>query len=429
MKMKRNVGNSVLVLLVVMTIIVWTVFPPQKSGIDDVTYARYHVGMTIGSLVIVLMSFSLFISTRPKWAEAYFGGLDKMYMTHRHTSTAAFLLMFIHLLIVPLHIVDLFIGNYLAIISFSGIIAIVLPTLAPRVPFLNKITGETYEGWKKLHKYNGIFFILGYVHSITVKAPTTKVAINWNMIFVVLGIASYVYTEFLKPFFKKHVPYTVEAVNRHNKSTTEVVMRPKRDPIPRQQAGQFLFVRFKANGLDEPHPFTISSAPHEDVLRVTIKATGDFTRHLYDTLQPGMDAVIEGAHGMFDYKKGGSKQIWLAGGIGITPFLSFIRDLKNGSLDRDVDFYYTVRHKEEAVFVEEIEEAARNNPRLKAYIRFSSVDGSLSIDHIVQNAGGTVSDRDVYMCGPLPMVKAFAGKFAEAGVPEGNIHFEEFNFR
>ena len=429
MKIKRNIGNTVLILLVIMTIIVWTVFPPNKSGIDDITYGRYHVGMTIGSLVIVLMSFSLFISTRPKWAEAYFGGLDKMYMTHRHTSTAAFLLIFIHLLIVPLHVLDLLIGNYLAIVSFAGIIAIVLPTLAPRIPYLNKLTGETYEGWKKLHKFIGIFFILGYVHSITVKAPTSKVAINWNQIFVILGIASYLYTEVLKSFFKKHVPYTVEAVNHPNKSITEVVMRAKKHPIPRQKAGQFLFVRFKAEGLDEPHPFTISSAPHEDVLRVTIKATGDFTRHLYGNLKPGTEAIIEGAHGMFDYKKGGAKQIWLAGGIGVTPFLSFIRDLETGQLDREVDFYYTVRHEEEAVFVEEIEEALKNQPRLKAHIRFSSIHGSLAIDHIVQNAGGNVSDRDVYMCGPLPMVQAFAQKFAEAGVPKDNIHFEEFNFR
>ena len=418
----------VLVLLVIATIMVWTFFGLEKNGIDDVTYARYHVGMTFGSLVIVLMSFSLFISTRPKWAEPYFGGLDKMYMTHRHTSTAAFLLMFIHLLIVPLHILDLFLGNYLAIIAFAGIVAIVLPTLAPRVPFLNKLTGETYEGWKKLHRFIGIFFIIGYVHSITVKAPTSQ-AINWNMIFVILGTVSYLYTEIFKRFFGQYLPYVVEAVNHPNKSTTEVVMRAKKHPIQRQKAGQFLFVRFKAKGLDEPHPFTISSAPHEDVLRVTIKATGDFTRHLFDTLQPGTDAVIEGAHGMFDYKKGGSKQIWLAGGIGVTPFLSFIRDLQDNQLNHDVDFYYTVRHQEEAVFVDEIKEALKKQPRVNAHIRFSSIHGSLTIDHILQNAGGNVSDRDVYMCGPLPMVQAFAAKFAKAGVPEKNIHFEEFNFR
>ena len=113
--MKRNIGNIIIIVLVLVTVIVWAVFPPEREGVEN--YVRYQVGMTIGSVVIALMSFSLFISTRPRWAEPYFGGLDKMYMTHRHTSTAAFLLMFVHILIVPLHLVNLAIGNYLAIVA------------------------------------------------------------------------------------------------------------------------------------------------------------------------------------------------------------------------------------------------------------------------------------------------------------------------
>ena len=103
--------------------------------------------------MIVLMSFSLFLSTRPRWAEPFFGGLDKMYMTHRQTSTSAFLLMFLHIVIVPIHIFDFKLGNYLGIIAFLGLISIILPTLSPRIPFLNKLTGQTYEGWKKLHRF------------------------------------------------------------------------------------------------------------------------------------------------------------------------------------------------------------------------------------------------------------------------------------
>ncbi len=359
--MKQKSGNLIFILLVVLTIAVWLVFPPARDGVEN--YARYHLGMILGSTVIVLMSFSLFLSTRPKWAEPYFGGLDKMYMTHRRTSTSAFLLMFVHLLTVPISLMNLHIGNYLAMISFLGIIAIVLPTLAPRIPFLSKLTGSSYEGWKKLHRYIGLFFILGYLHSITVNAPTTKIAISWNQIFVFLGIGSYLYAEVFGRFFKKYVPYLVEAVNHPNNSTTEVVLRARNQPIKHAHAGQFLFVKFAGvQGLDESHPFTISSAPSEDVLRLTIKASGDFTRHLFANLKAGTSATVEGAYGMFNYKTGGEKQIWVAGGIGVTPFLSFLRDLKTG-LAHDVDFYYTVRHPEEAVFKDEIEAAAKQNPR------------------------------------------------------------------
>ena len=72
------------------------------------------------------------------------------------------------------------------------------------------------------------------------------------------------------------------------------------------------------------------------------------------------------------------KQIWIAGGIGLTPFLSFVRDM-DGSLQHDVDLYYTVRHPEEAIFVDELEAAAAKNPRLKVHIRYSAKEGSLTI--------------------------------------------------
>jgi len=208
-----------------------------------------------------------------------------------------------------------------------------------------------------------------------------------------------------------------------------VTLRAKGSGIPKHRAGQFLFVRFPGERrLNESHPFTISSAPREDVLRLTVKASGDFTRALFSDLKPGAEAVVEGAYGLFDYKTGGPKQIWIAGGIGLTPFLSFIRDM-DGDLDRDVDFYYTVRTKEEALFLDEIEAAARKNPRLKPHLRFSATDGSLTMDHILADAGGDVKGHHVYMCGPLPMVQAFEKKFLALGMPREAIHFEEFNFR
>lgn len=425
--MKRNIGNLFIFICVFLTVVVWFVFPPLPDGREN--FARTYAGEILGSVNIVLMSFALLLSARPKWAEPFFGGLDKMYVTHRRVATAAFLLIFVHVLTVPIS-TDWVLGNYLAVIAFTGLVSIILISLAPRIAFLNKLSGGTYEGWKRLKRFIGIFFILGFIHSLTVAHPLSAlIAISWVQIFFIVGVVSYLYTEVFGRFFKKYVPYTVEAVKHPNQSTTEVTLRAKQNPIPRQRAGQFLFVRFPGDrALDESHPFTISSAPQEDVLRVTIKACGDFTRDLFAALKPGMDAVVEGAYGMFDYQTGGQKQIWIAGGIGLTPFLSFIRAL-DGNLKHDIDFYYTVRHKDEALFVDEIEAAAQKNPRLKPHIRYSATDGSLTIEQIVQDAGGQVSEHHVYLCGPLPMTQAFEKKFMALGVPTGNIHYEEFNFR
>lgn len=481
--MKRsNLGNWFIIFLVLLTIIVWLVFPPVNDGREN--FVRQYAGEVIGSVNIVLMACALFLATRPKWAEPFFGGLDKMYVTHRYIATTAFLLIFVHVITVPIILTGWRLGNYLAVTAFIGIVSIVLVSLSPRIAYLNKLTGGTYEGWKNLKKYMGIFFILAYLHPLLIAHPLDAfIAINFVQIFFVIGAASYLYTDeswgnykkyfgilfilviiifltakdtrdafetfaisgiwvmlaigvasFLYTWLFKHqsrkyIPYTVEAVKHPNNSTTEVTLRAKKGSIKRQRAGQFLFVRFPSDRtLNESHPFTISSAPQEDVLRVTIKASGDFTRALFSSIKPGMDSIVEGAYGMFSYKTGGQKQIWIAGGIGLTPFLSFVRDM-DGNLNHDVDFYYTVRHKEEALFTDEIEAAAQKNPRLKAYIRFSSTDGSLTFEDIVKNAGGSVQEHHVYLCGPLPMIQAFEKKFLAQGTPVENIHYEEFNFR
>src|SRR5215207_2931869 len=425
--MKPNIGNLAIIALVVLNVIVWLVFPPVYDG--DPNFLRQYAGEIIGSNNIVLMACSLFLSTRPKWAEKYFGGLDKMYMTHRHTGTAAFLLIFAHVLTVPITTTGWRLGNYMAVVAFAGIVSIVLITLAPRIPFLSRIAGADYDDWKKLKRWIGIFFILGFLHSLNVDALDAKIAITWTMLFFIIGTISYLYTEIFGGIFKKFLPYKVEAVRHPNNSSTEVTLRAKKEPIKKQRAGQFLFVRFpKTKDLNESHPFTISSAPAEDVLRLTIKASGNFTRDLFARLKAGSVAIIEGAYGMFNYKTGGQKQIWVAGGIGLTPFLSFIRDM-DGNLAHDVDFYYTVRHPEEALFVDEIKAAAEKNPRLKAYLRFSATEGSLTVEDIVRNTNGNLSDYHIYLCGPLPMIQAFEKNFLSLGVPKSNIHYEEFNLR
>jgi len=426
--MRQSTGNLFIIGLVILNIVVWLVFPPVNDGRPN--FLRQYAGEIIGANNIILMACSLFLSTRPKWTEKYFGGLDKMYMTHRHTGTAAFLLIFVHVLTVPISTTGWRLGNYLAVIAFTGIVTIVLVTLAPRIPFLNRLAGNDYDDWKKLKRWIGIFFILAFIHSLTIGNPLhALIAITWVQIFFIIGTVSYLYTEIFGGLFKKFVPYSVEAVKHPNNASTEVTLRLRKEPIKKHRAGQFLFIRFpRDKDLNESHPFTISSAPAEDVLRLTIKASGNFTRELFSRLKEGADAIVEGAYGMFNYKTGGPKQIWIAGGIGLTPFLSFVRDM-DGDLQHHVDLYYTVRHPEESIFEEELKAGAAKNPRLKVHIRYSAKDGSLTIDDIVKNAGGNVSGYDVYLCGPLPMMQAFEKKFMDLGLPKGNIHYEEFNFR
>lgn len=420
---KRQLGNLFILGLVALNFILWLVFPPIDDGRPN--FLRAYAGEVLGSTVIILMACGLVLAARPAWAEPYFGGLDKMYAAHKRANTTAFLLLFVHLLTVPITTDRLLPGTPLAIIAFLGIVTLVLLTLSPRIPLLSKLTNASYDKWKRTHRFIGIFYALGFVHSLLVDGLSALVAFSYVQVIFLIGLAAYIYTEIFSRFLNKSLPYRVSAVRRLNGNTTEVTLTPKGQKLS-HRPGQFLFVRFPGDRvLDESHPFTISSAPGESDLRLSIKASGDFTRHLHKHLSAGAEALVEGAYGLFQYQSGGKKQIWIAGGIGITPFLSFIR---HGDIKRDVDFYYTVRAREEALFLDEIENAPKRNPGFRAFVRFSIEQGSLTAAEIAQNAGD-IRERDIYLCGPWGMTQAFVEKFKALGAPAENIHYEEFNFR
>ena len=208
----------------------------------------------------------------------------------------------------------------------------------------------------------------------------------------------------------------------------EVTLTPE-GKRPRFTAGQFAFISFpRTQGLKEPHPFTVASSPNEDNLRFAIKASGDWTRRLITQLESGARARVDGCYGRFNYKTGGPDQIWIAGGIGVTPFISWIRDFSQETA-ANVDFFYTVRSREDLLFLNEIGLAPFQSDNFRAHSRISSEEGNLSVQEIVSLSQGDIQDKHVYMCGPIGMMIAMERDFKKLGVPGKNIHYEEFNFR
>ena len=134
-----------------------------------------------------------------------------------------------------------------------------------------------------------------------------------------------------------------------------------------------------------------------------------------------------GPFGGFDYTRGGNDQIWIAGGIGVTPFLSWIRAMDT-SFDRTVDFYYSLAHEAEALYLDEIEAAAVRHPGFRPHVVITEREGYLTAE---RTANGRRSGIDVwvYMCGPPAMAKSLAKGFGRLGVPRSQIRWEQFDAR
>jgi predicted ferric reductase len=315
---KRQIGNMVIAALVALNLLLWLVFTPANDGREH--FSNQVAAEMLSTSALILMACAIFLATRPRFVEAYFGGLDRMYKTHKTLTVLAILLLLGHFFVIVLLSKGFNLGPSLGKIALIGLLASVMLALAPRIPFIGGYIRLAYHQWRFLHRFTGLFFIIGILHSYRIQnvmqlsAPVNMYVRTISFI----GVGLYLYKELLEGFFKRRYPYRVEQVRRLS-GTVAVVSLAPRDQKLRTRAGQFLFVHFPGK-LGEPHPFTISSAPGDERLRLTIKASGDFTQRLYDTLQEGAEARLEGGYGMFDYQAGGAQQVWVAGGIGLTPF-------------------------------------------------------------------------------------------------------------
>ncbi len=424
---RKNIGNLVIIGLIALNLTLWLVFPPQNDGRP--AYWNQYAGEIFSTSAVLLMACGIFLSTRAHFLEPYFGGLDQMYVTHKNVAMTAVLLILAHFFTMtttPNVQTSLTIGK----LALIGLLLSAVLALAPRLPFWGRMIRLPYHVWRQIHRFTGLFFILGIFHFMGMDVlliHKTPVVRAYVFPIVILGALVYLYKELLQGRIKKYFHYRVEQVERLHGSVVEVSLQPEQAKMP-YRSGQFLFIGFPGErGLQEMHPFTISSAPGMEHLKLTIKSSGDFTSSLHASLREGMPARVDGSYGMFDYKTGGARQVWVAGGIGLTPFLSWVRDFPE-NLAFEIDFFYTVRTADEALFLEEFQNAAARCPGFRLHPVFSNSAGRVDAARI-ESQSGSLAGKDVYLCGPVALTEAITRQLASKGLPPGKIHFEEFNFR
>jgi predicted ferric reductase len=359
------------------------------------------------------------MATRAKWIERIFGGLDKMYVIHRRSGVIAIILLLLHFTVIP-KTPEFTIGKPM---GFYTLILILIGVILSAAPiFKRKIK---YNKWLNFHKTMGLFYTVGVMHALFVPTLISQLPIVRTYVFgmAFIGIACWIYRAFLYDLFVKKLDYTVESVKNFGDQVVEATLKPVSEKLI-FKAGQFAFFRFDETGSKEAHPFTISSHPDDDNLRISVKALGDYTSNLQKNLKAGMKTKVEGPYGEFISNNNGTNQLWFAGGIGITPFLSLVRDL-NGN--KATELYWSVNNKSEDYYKDELEEAANENSNLKFEIWNADEKGFIGIEKI--NATNNFKDCDIFICGPEAMrnnlIKGLKGK----GVNEKEIQYEFFSFR
>ncbi|MDA2960234.1 MAG: hypothetical protein O3A28_09455 [Actinomycetota bacterium] len=287
---------------------------------DAVGDGNVGFALFIGAASIVMMAWSFLLALRLQANETLFGGLDRAYRWHRWLGALSVPAMWLHIQMVD---------DVKGIAGASKDIADAAEDLAEQaetiIYFLiaaSLLRWLPTRWWRWTHKTFGIPFAFASWHFYTATKPYANDSAwgIWFTAIMCIGLIAWFGRVVVRDAISGH-RYRVSDVQRHGSNTTV-------DLVPRGRGldaapGQFAFVRFNAPGLREPHPFTIASCPGNDVVRFHIRDLGDWTSRLGRELTVGTTARLEGPYGRLGpVPSPGTRALWVAGGVGITPFLS-----------------------------------------------------------------------------------------------------------
>ncbi|MFA6405704.1 MAG: ferric reductase-like transmembrane domain-containing protein [Candidatus Paceibacterota bacterium] len=431
---KNNAGYVLMWILALIPLVIWYFMRPLDIRFGSSGQTLRSLGQLTGLLGMALLSLNFVLSARFKFLDRWFAGLNNAYVKHHIIGALSFCFLlfhptflFIQYLFISLKASFDFIFSVdnwpiilgeIALLVFIGLMVITF--------YLN----FKHENWKKTHQYLGLVLFLGGFHMFLVPSDISNNNIlKFYMItLAVWGAYAFVYRTILGVYKKGEFKYRLMEVLKINESVVELKFKPLEESI-KFLAGQFVFLRFDVPGiLSESHPFSIASA-HKTDLSLGVKALGDYTSMVY-LQKPGVVASIEGPFGAFSYLKAKSKrQIWVAGGIGVTPFLSMARDIdiSKNTGGYEIDFYYSAKNDKESAFGQELVEISAHNPGFKFYQHFSDISGYISADFIAQNIKDIVS-AEIFLCGPVAFMKSLREQFIKIGFDNRMIHSEEFSF-
>ncbi|MEM4325706.1 MAG: FAD-dependent oxidoreductase [Candidatus Pacearchaeota archaeon] len=196
--------------------------------------------------------------------------------------------------------------------------------------------------------------------------------------------------------------------------------------------GQFCFLRINKDKLYARHPFTISSAPNEDTLDFTMKIRGKFTK-IAKELKKGEEVIVDGPFGIFviEDKDRTKDLVFIAGGVGITPFMSMIKNNLDSSRPQNITLIYSSKTKEDIIFKRELDRIrkrwfrriyvlSKEEKSSESWLR-GHVDGK-----IIKNNVDNFNDSLFYICGPEPMKDRVFRILKEMGVKKQNVKIESF---
>ena len=386
----------------------------------------YEMGTSLGFWGMLFFGLNFLLATRWQWIERLFGGLDKVYQLHAFVGKATLTMVVLHMAILVVQalpdwsLVTTYTIPGVDIDYTTGLLGVVGLTVLVLLTIWAKLN---YHTWFQSHKWMGVPYVLGGLHAILLQG-------DWYMI-VLTAVGGYAWLYNL--FFYRRVAPQSSGRLLHNVlkgDVNELLIRlDKALPL---RPGQFVFLSVAESAYPMPkdqHPFSLSQIVDLSTLRISAKTLGDYTAQLRH-LAVGDKVSIHGPHGVFGDRSQEAETdlLWIAGGIGITPFLSMLHaEAATGTpRRRNIRLIWGVRGDADAVYDEEIRQLVSGLPHVTYHLHH----GRLSYDVLAGYVGAeALATSTVFMCGPVPMMHALTDQFLAHGKSPREIVSEEFALR
>ncbi|PND35286.1 reductase [Achromobacter pulmonis] len=417
----------------------YSALPPAEL---NVWIVRDQLILLTGLSAYAVMTLIMLLAVRPMWLETRLGGLDKMYRLHKWSGILATALAAAHYLIkvgkpvllamfdpVPktprtAALLDMFRGSAKDIGEWAVwiLVALVLLTLWRRFP---------YHIWRQVHRISAVIFLVVAFHGV-VLAPAAwwSQPVGWLLAActAVGGVCALMALAGLIGRSRRYKGQVL-AIDALSDDILSLTCRVEGDWHHR--AGQFAFLT--ADRREGAHPFTVSGADDgTGRVEFSIKALGDYTRRLQKSLKVGQAVTIEGPYGCFDFERDdGRPQIWVAAGIGVTPFISWLESLQaEPARAPNATLYYCVRNADEAPFAERLKTLCAHVPNVTLKIRYSDTERPLSAAELAADHKPGMPWPSVWFCGPIGFADALKDGLHRRGMPVGELfHQEAFQMR
>jgi predicted ferric reductase len=437
--------------LFVLVLIVMSPLAPMSLYFAGSWYSFFHsysLGMSTGIISYVYFLNTLILSSRIPFFDRIFGH-DRVIVLHGYLAAIALVFAIAHVIFKTIFYFALDLQTILGITAITLFFMIMLITSLfmvkgrlHRIPVINRLrdafTGKRidYSRLKSVHNLMSFAAFIVAIHVLLATATQennqrTFMMIAWASVAIVL----YLYHKIIRVVINKSKKLVILQNSVISSEVNEITIGNNDGSLQyKRKPGQFAYFRFYSKFCkSEEHPFTISSPVDSTALSITVKQLGDYTSKMKH-LETGTSVCVDGPYGVFSPKLDKTPLLFIAGGIGITPFLSIVPAWEKVKTTHPLILLWSVRTKDELIHKEYFVNLMNQSTKFT----FGSFVTRPSGSDVSQRLNGEVLDQSipkelrsslrVYICGPESLRVSICKELKGMGIGISRVHYEKFSF-